>query len=102
VTKRRGSAFSGSDLELVLRARGIGRLVLTRIATSGVVLHTACRANDLDLGVTVLADACLDTDAEVHRVLTERLFPQWGDVVTVEEWVPAPDVIAPSPKEPGA
>jgi nicotinamidase-related amidase len=87
VTKRRGSAFSGSDLDLVLRARGINSLVLTGIATSGVVLHTMCQANDRDLGLTVLADACLDLDPEVHRVLVEKLFPQWADVVTVEEWL---------------
>ncbi|MFF8785736.1 cysteine hydrolase family protein [Streptomyces sp. NPDC015125] len=86
VTKRRGSAFSGSDLDLVLRARGIDSLVLTGIATSGVVLHTLCQANDLDIGLTVLADACLDTDPEVHRVLTGKLFPQWADVVAVEDW----------------
>lgn len=86
VTKRRGSAFSGSDLDLVLRARGIDSLVLTGIATSGVVLHTLCQANDLDFGLTVLADACLDTDLEVHRVLTGKLFPQWAEVVTVEGW----------------
>ncbi|WP_172383033.1 cysteine hydrolase family protein [Streptomyces sp. MNP-20] len=87
VTKRRGSAFSGSDLDLVLRARDIERLVLTGIATSGVVLHTVCGANDLDLDLTVLGDACLDLDPEVHRFLTEKLFPQWFDVLTVEEWV---------------
>jgi nicotinamidase-related amidase len=52
-----------------------------------VVLSTLCRANDLDFGLTVLSDACLDTDPEVHRVLVERLFPQWADVVTVDEWV---------------
>ncbi|MET7613189.1 cysteine hydrolase [Streptomyces seoulensis] len=89
VTKRRGSAFSGSDLDLVLRARDIDSLVLTGIATSAVVLSTLWRAVDLDLGVTVLADGCLDTDPEVHRMLVERLFPQWADVVTVEEWLGA-------------
>ncbi|MGY5126010.1 cysteine hydrolase family protein [Streptomyces nigrescens] len=89
VTKRRASAFSGSDLDLVLRARDIDSLVLTGIATSGVVLHTLCQANDRDFGLTVLADACLDTDPEVHRVLTERLFPQWSDVVAVEDWLKA-------------
>ncbi|BDH12658.1 cysteine hydrolase family protein [Streptomyces hygroscopicus] len=92
VTKRRASAFSGSDLDLVLRARGIDSLVLTGIATSGVVLYTLCQANDLDFGLTVLADACLDTDPEVHRVLTGKLFPQWADVVGVEDWL---DAIAP-------
>ncbi|WP_330234760.1 cysteine hydrolase family protein [Streptomyces sp. NBC_00566] len=87
VTKRRGSAFSGSDLDLVLRARDIDTLVLTGIATSAVVLSTLWRAIDLDFGLTVLTDACLDTDPEVHRMLTEKLFPQWADVFTVEEWL---------------
>ncbi|MFJ2418568.1 cysteine hydrolase family protein [Streptomyces brevispora] len=92
VTKRRGSAFSGSDFDLVLRRRGIDSLVVTGLATSGVVLSTLCQAVDLDLGITVLVDACLDTDPELHRVLTERLFPRWGDVVTVEDWL---QVVAP-------
>ncbi|MFE0171289.1 cysteine hydrolase family protein [Streptomyces sp. NPDC059002] len=87
VTKRRGSAFSGSDLDLVLRARGIEGLVLTGIATSGVVLHTALQATDLDLALTVLPDACLDTDPEVHRFLIEKLFPRWADIVPVDDWV---------------
>ncbi|WP_405551248.1 cysteine hydrolase family protein [Streptomyces sp. NBC_01171] len=95
VTKRRGSAFSGSDLDLVLRARGIDSLVLTGIATSAVVLSTLWHAVDLDLGVTVLADGCLDTDPEVHRMLVERLFPQWADVVAIEDWLHA--VAAPRP-----
>jgi nicotinamidase-related amidase len=89
ITKRRGSAFSGSDFDLVLRARDIDSLVLTGIATSGVVLSTLCHAIDLDLGLTVLVDACLDTDPEVHRILTAKLFPQWADVVAVEDWLKA-------------
>ncbi|MFI8849244.1 cysteine hydrolase [Streptomyces sp. 891-h] len=87
VTKRRASAFSGSDLDLVLRTRGINSLVLTGIATSGVVLSTLCQANDLDFGLTVLSDACLDTDPEVHQVLIDKLFPRWAEVVTVEDWL---------------
>ncbi|MGK5642438.1 cysteine hydrolase family protein [Streptomyces sp. URMC 126] len=87
VTKRRASAFSGSDLDVVLRARGIDHLVLAGIATSAVVLSTVCQANDLDFGLTVLADGCLDLDPEVHRVLVDRLFPQWADVVTVDDWL---------------
>ncbi|MDX3697561.1 cysteine hydrolase [Streptomyces europaeiscabiei] len=89
VTKRRGSAFSGSDLDLILRARDIDSLVLSGIATSAVVLSTLWHAIDLDFGLTVLADGCLDTDPEVHRVLTEKLFPQWADVVDIEDWLTA-------------
>ena len=51
-------------------------LVLTGIATSGVVLSTLRQAADLDYGLTVLVDACADADPEVHRVLTEKVFPR--------------------------
>jgi len=87
VTKRRVSAFAGSDLDLVLRAADIDHLVLTGIATSGVVLSTVRQAADLDFGLTVLADGCLDADPEVHRVLTEKVFPHQADVTTVADWV---------------
>ncbi len=86
VTKRRVSAFAGSDLELVLRAGGIGALVLTGIATSGVVLSTLRQAADLDFQLTVLSDACADRDEEVHRVLLEKVFPRQAVVRTVDEW----------------
>lgn len=87
VVKRRVSAFSGSDLDVVLRAQGIDTLVLTGIATSGVVLSTVRQAADLDFGLVVLADAVADMDAEVHRVLMEKVFPRQAEVMTVAEWV---------------
>jgi nicotinamidase-related amidase len=89
VTKRRVSAFAGSDLDAVLRAGEIGDLVLTGIATSGVVLSTLRQAADLDFALTVLSDGCLDGDEEVHRVLTEKVFPRQAEVVTVREWIEA-------------
>jgi nicotinamidase-related amidase len=90
VTKRRVSAFAGSDLDVVLRAGGIEHLVLAGIATSGVVLSTLRQAADLDFDLTVLSDACLDSDPEVHRVLTEKVFPRQADVVTVADWAAKP------------
>jgi nicotinamidase-related amidase len=87
VTKLRVSAFAGSDLEILLRAAGIGHLVLGGIATSGVVLSTVRAAADLDYALTVLEDACLDADAEVHRVLVSKVFPRQADVVSVTDWI---------------
>lgn len=87
VTKRRVSAFAGSDLDVVLRAGDVDTLVLSGIATSGVVLSTLRQAADLDYKLIVLADGCLDADAEVHRVLTEKVFPRQADVLSVERWV---------------
>lgn len=86
VIKRRVCAFTGSDLEVILRAYGAQHLVLTGIATSGVVLSTVREASDKDYRLTVLDDCCADGDEEVHRVLTTKVFPRQADVLTVGEW----------------
>jgi nicotinamidase-related amidase len=86
VTKRRVSAFAGSDLDVVLRAAEITHLVLCGIATSGVVLSTVRAAADLDFELSVLHDACADGDPEVHRVLTEKVFPRQAAVLDVAGW----------------
>ena len=70
VTKRRVSAFSGSDLDVVLRSLDVDALVLTGIATSGVVLSTLRQAADLDFRLTVLrasADRRVSPDAAAAR-----------------------------------
>jgi nicotinamidase-related amidase len=87
VIKRRVSAFSGSDLDVLLRAAGADTLVLAGIATSGVVLSTVRQAADLDYRLIVLADVCADRDPEVHRVLTEKVFPRQAQVTVTDEWI---------------
>ena len=86
VTKKRVSAFTGSDLELLLRSLGITHIVLTGIATSGVVLSTLREAADKDYAITVLSDCCADRDEEVHRVLTTRVFTRQAGVMKAAEW----------------
>lgn len=86
VTKRRVSAFSGSDLEVVLRAQDISHLVLCGIATSGVVLSTLREAADKDYQLTVLADCCIDNDEEVQHVLLSKVFPRQAEVVEASTW----------------
>ena len=86
ITKKRVSAFTGSDLEVVLRSMGIKHLLLSGIATSGVVLSTLREAADKDYAITVLSDCCADMDEEVHRVLTTKIFPRQAEVMTSEEW----------------
>jgi nicotinamidase-related amidase len=87
VTKRRVGAFSGSDLDVVLRGQGVDHLILTGISTSGVVLSTLRVAADLDYKITVLSDCCYDKDEEVHRVLTEKIFPGQADVIKADAWL---------------
>lgn len=87
VTKRRVSAFGGSDLDAVLRGLDVNSLVIAGVATSGAVLSTVRQAADLDFALTVLGDLCFDPDEEVHRVLLEKIFPRQARTLDAELWV---------------
>jgi nicotinamidase-related amidase len=87
VTKRRVSAFSGSDLEVLLRSMDVRHLILTGIATSGVVLSTTREAADRDYQITILSDLCADMDPEVHKVLLEKILSKQAEVKTSEDWM---------------
>jgi nicotinamidase-related amidase len=89
VTKHRVSAFAGTDLEMLLRAKAVTTLVLFGIATSGVVLSTLLEACDADYRLVVIADCCADLDADLHAILLTRLFPQRADVVMADGFVAA-------------
>jgi len=89
VTKHRVSAFTGTDLEVVLRANGIDTLVLAGIATSGVVLSTVRHAADADYRLVVVGDCCADRDPEVHRVLLEKVFARQTTLTTAAEVIGA-------------
>lgn len=84
--KKRFSAFAGSGLDLILRAKQIKHLVLAGISTSGVVLSTLREAADKDFKITVLADGLSDKDETVHQVLLERVFPRQALVTTIDDW----------------
>lgn len=87
ITKRRVSAFFGTDLEIILRCFNTEELVIAGIATSGAVLSTVRYASDLDYRITVLRDLCMDRDEEVHNVLMDKVFHRKTDVITGEEWI---------------
>ena len=87
ITKKRVSAFAGSDLEIVLLSMDIKHLVLTGISTSGVVLSTLREAADKDYKLTVLADCCADLDEEVQHVLTTKIFVRQAEVINAEIWL---------------
>jgi nicotinamidase-related amidase len=87
ITKKRFSAFTGSDLEVVLRGLDVQHLVLTGVSTSGVVLSTLREASDKDYRLTVIEDCCKDGDEEVHNVLMNKIFPRQADVIMASDWL---------------
>ena len=89
VTKHRISAFSGTDLAMILRAAEIDTLILFGIATSGVVLSTLVDAVDADFRLLVLKDCCADRNASLHDCLVNQFFPARATVVSSEEFLAA-------------
>jgi nicotinamidase-related amidase len=87
ITKRRISAFTGTDLAMILRANDIDALILYGIATSGVVLSTLLEAVDADYRVAVIGDCCADLDIQLHDCLVQRFFPTRGLVFSAEDFV---------------
>jgi nicotinamidase-related amidase len=86
----RVGAFTGTDLEIILRAKDIKHLVLAGISTGGVVLSTVIHALERDYQVTVLSDGCADPDEEKHRVLLKSFVagaPWFANAVTIDEWL---------------
>ena len=75
VLKRRASAFAGTDLDLVLRARSVDTIAVAGVATSAMVAATCYDAADRGYHVTVLRDGCADGDPAVHDFFMDKVFP---------------------------
>jgi nicotinamidase-related amidase len=89
LTKVRAGSFSTTALDVLLREQGRDTLVLMGVATSGCVLSTVRWGADLSYRLVVVKDACDDRDEEVHRVLTEKIYPRQATVVTAAEFAVA-------------
>jgi nicotinamidase-related amidase len=84
VTKRQWGAFYGTDLDLQLRRRGVGTLVLGGIATSMGVESTARDAWERGYDLVICEDLCADLSAEAHSSSFLHIFPRLSRVVQTD------------------
>ena len=87
ITKVRPGPFSTTALDVTLREMGRDNLVIMGVATSGCVLSSVRWAVDINYSFIVVSDACSDGDPEVHGVLTEKVYPRQGTVMTTDEFL---------------
>jgi nicotinamidase-related amidase len=75
------SAFSHTDLDCILRAKGIRRLFLAGIATNWVVESTTRYGAELGYDITVLADCCQGFSDELHNFAITQTLPYYASIV---------------------
>ncbi|GLP70391.1 hydrolase [Streptomyces sp. TUS-ST3] len=85
IVKRTIGAFQGTDLDAVLRERGVTTLVFGGIATNLGVESTARAALDLGYDLVFVEDAMAAFTAAEHESSTRLDFPRLGTVVTVDQ-----------------
>ncbi|WP_328324802.1 cysteine hydrolase [Kribbella sp. NBC_00382] len=66
VTNQRVGGFASSQLDVILRSRGIDTVVFAGVATNASVEGTARQASDLGYRTIVVADACSAADPAAH------------------------------------
>jgi nicotinamidase-related amidase len=85
ITKRRYSAFVGTDLDLILRDNHVDTLFLTGTKTNVCIRATAQDGFEHNYRVIVPRD-CVSTDkAHLHEANLEDIGKYMGQVVSVEE-----------------
>ncbi len=85
ITKRQWGAFTGTELELQLRRRGVKTIVLCGISTNVGVESTARFAYELGFDQVLVEDAMAARTAEEHAFPLRTCFPRLGRVRSTQE-----------------
>src|SRR5262249_10179485 len=85
VTKHRYSGFFATDLDLILRARGVQTVLLAGTATNNCVDGTGRDAFSLGYYVVLVDDCTSATDPEVQQATLKTVDHAYGIVVPLHD-----------------
>jgi len=72
------SAFHATDLDQILRSKGIRQLILTGVTTDVCVHSTMREANDRGFDCVLLADCCAAGEAHLHQATLDITLNEGG------------------------
>jgi nicotinamidase-related amidase len=81
------SAFSHTDLDCILRAKGVRSLFLAGIATNWVVESTTRYGAELGYDITVLQDCCQGFSDELHDFAIAQTLPYYATISNSADFV---------------
>jgi nicotinamidase-related amidase len=99
VQKRSFSAFYGTDLDIVLRRRGIRTLLIAGTITYACVLHTAFDANVRDFDVVVSSDGTASWAADLQEPTLKMVDLILGQTASIGELIEALAIASAEQKE---
>lgn len=88
VTHQRVGGFAASQLDAILRSRGIDTVLFAGVATNASVEGTARQASDLGYRTIIVADACSAADPRSHDASIASL-GLLAEIITVAEAIEA-------------
>lgn len=89
VTKRQWGAFYASELDQILRRRGVKTVMMAGIATNIGVESTARAAFDQGYDLVFAEDAMTTFSAEMQDFAVTKIFPRMGRVRSTEQLLAA-------------
>jgi nicotinamidase-related amidase len=81
------SAFGGTGLDQVLRARGIKNIAVAGFTTDVCVYATVTTGYDLGYHVYALKDAMVGYFPEQSELMLKNTYPMWSKVLGNDEWL---------------
>lgn len=81
------SAFSHTDLDGILRAKGTRQLYLAGIATNWVVESTTRYGAELGYDITVLEDCCQGFSDELHDFAIKNTLPYYATIMKSADFI---------------
>jgi len=85
VTKHRFNAFSDTELDLILRSKGVKTLILTGFATNVCVETTARDGFIRDYHIIVIKDCVASYIKHLHEAALENIDRYFGEIVSSKD-----------------